>query len=129
MTVETFSKSECFNNLKGNLQELSYYLFEQLEKNGIKYKIHTGESYHRFVLWADEALERNRDRDFLTIFTRKNGLLLWPKFYGIGWKTDEAIRYQKEVYHFNQIDEKFVELIKKAFVSICEKDSLLNHRY
>jgi len=125
MTVDSFVKSECFKNLKINLQELAIYLFQQLDKKGIGFKIHTGESYNRFVLWADEAIERNRDRDFLTIFTRRNGLLLWPKFYGVGWKSDEAIKFQNEVYHLNQIDEEVIELVKKAYISICNKDSLI----
>lgn len=71
MTIDSFSKSTCYISLKGQLQELTYYLFEQLEKKEIMFKIHTGESYHRSVLWVDEAHERKRDRDFLTIFTRK----------------------------------------------------------
>ncbi|WP_249598289.1 hypothetical protein [Peribacillus frigoritolerans] len=41
----------------------------------------------------------------------------------IGWKTEEAIKYQKEVYHFNQIDEEFVEFVKKAYVSGIKKQS------
>jgi hypothetical protein len=121
MTVELFLKSEHFKRLKGDIQELTLYLFKALEDKGVGFKLHTGEAYNRFVFWADAALDRNRDRDFLTIFTRRNGLLIWPKFFGIGWKSDEAIKLQREIYHKNQINEELIDLIIKANKSICEK--------
>jgi hypothetical protein len=124
MTVESFAKSEHFKRLKLELKELTLYLIKQLEQNGLKFKIHTGESYNRYVFWADAALNRNRDRDFLTIFTRRNGLLLWPKFYALGWKSNEADKLKREISHQNQINEENVDLIIKAYKSICERDSI-----
>ncbi|MCR2820039.1 hypothetical protein [Lederbergia panacisoli] len=108
---------------KREFQELTLFPFEQLEKENIGFKIHTGESNHRFVLWANKDFERNRYRDFLTIFTRKTGLLLRPKFCGIGWKSDEALKCRKKINHHIQIDEEFLGSIKKAYISISEKDS------
>ncbi len=123
MTVESFYETYHFKRLPADLKEMTQSLFEQLDKKGLRFKIHTGEAYNRFVLWADEAIDRKRDRDFLTIFTKKNSLLLWPKFYGLSWKSNEAIKLQKEVNYPSQIDKEFFELSSKAYKSICRKDS------
>ena len=120
MTVDLFLQSNHFANLKRK-QAIVLYLLEQLEEKGIQFLVHTTASKYRFVLVANEALDRQRNRDFLTIITRRNGLLIWPKYYGVSWNSEEGMNLQKLVYHQDQMDEEFIESVIKAYVSICKK--------
>ncbi|TLS36451.1 hypothetical protein [Pseudalkalibacillus caeni] len=123
MTTREFLTSNHFRSFDDNIQQLACFLLTRLSVNGMEYKIHKAKAKNRFSLWADHALDRSRNRDFLTIFVKKDELLLWPKLYGLSRKASEAEDLKKRYDTYSKLDEEFFDLASKAYKSICTADT------
>lgn len=97
-----------------------------LERNGLEFKIHPRDK--GFVLWATEALKRKQNRDFLTVYIQEENILVWPKFYGLAWKSDEAKHFQRKLTA-TEIPEEYLSIIIQAYKSIVNEDSGLFQNY
>ena len=75
-------------------------------------------------LWATATLKRKLNKDFLSIYTTENHLLLCPKFYGLSWKSDETNSLQRKINNTN-LEKEYLELIMTAYKSVINKDSTL----